>query len=129
MKASPLRRFVNTVLALLAGAAPTWVGINLATDFETGATKIGLGVVSALLGGGIAALLALTRFAPATPLGKALATLGEGVASGLSTLTFATLTFAEFERFAMVILVVVGQSLTAALITLITNAAPQEEPA
>jgi len=127
MKASPLRRFTMTFFALLAGAAPAWAAINLATDFQTGATKIGLGVLAALLGGGLAALLALTKMAPATPLGKALATFGQGIAAGLGTFTFAVLTFAEFERFGMVALTIAGQSFTAALITFFTNAAPQEK--
>ncbi len=129
MKASPLRRFVNTTLALLAGAVPTWVGINLVTDFEAGATKIGLGLLAAVLGGGLAALLALTKRAPQTPLGKALATLGQGLVSGLGTFAFAELTVVEFERFAAVASIVIGQAVTGALITLVTNSAPQEQPA
>ncbi len=129
MKSSPLARAVRTFVALLAAAAPTWVGVNLATDFQAGALKIGLGVVAALLGGVLAYLYALSPGPNATtPWGKAVATFLQGIAAGLGTFTFASLTFVEFERFGMVVLTVVGSSVTAALITLVTNAA-EDAPA
>lgn len=121
-KNTALARGVRTFVALLAGVVPTWVTINLVTDFQLGTTKIGLGVFAALLGGALSALAAL-RWAAATPAGKALATFIQGIVSGLGTFTLASLTFVEFQRFGMVVVTVVGASFTAALISLIQNMA------
>jgi hypothetical protein len=122
---SPLARGVRTFVALLAGASVGWVGINLATDFKTGATKIGLGVVGALLGGILAWLYALIPLGPnaTTPFGKAFATFLQGIVSGLGTFAFADITLADFQRFGLVTWTVVGASLSAAVITFLTNAA------
>ncbi len=127
-KTSPLARGIRTFVALLAAAAPTWVGVNLATDFQAGAIKIGLGVVAALLGGGVALVAAWRLTMPTTPIGKAIATFLEGIVAGIGTFTFAGLTFVEFERFGMVLVTVIGTSVTGALITLVTNAA-EDTPA
>lgn len=126
-KPNPGVRFVRTFVVLLAAAAPTWAGINLATDFSAGATKVGLGVLAAGLGGGLAALLALSALAPQTPLGKAGATLLEGIVSGLGTFSFASLTVVEFERFGMIVVTIVGSSFTAAVLTFLLALKGTEE--
>lgn len=120
-KTSPRARAIRTFIVLLAGAAPAWATVNLATDFKTGATKIGLSLVAALLGGGLAYLLALTDFVANTPLGRATSTFLQGVVSGLGTFGFAALTFAEFERFGVLALTVVGSAFTSGILALAAN--------
>jgi hypothetical protein len=88
-----LSRAVRTFAALMVGPLVAAAAINwFGGDAKLGSTKLTLAVIAAALAAASAYALAQSRYAPDTPLGRALATLLQGLGAGLATVVVADLT-------------------------------------
>lgn len=125
-KDSPRARFVRTLLASIAGYAASWASIDWFTNYRAGYTVVTLNLVAALLAGGIAYLNALRTTRPRDAVGKALYTLAQNLAPGLSTLVLADLTTTGLVNFGRSLVSTIIGAALAAVATLGLNAA--EDP-
>jgi hypothetical protein len=100
-KKTALSKGVRTFVFLLAGSAAGWAAIDLANDFKTGATIIGLSVIAALIGGIAAGLLSFTPLTGTNAITRAIATFLQGVGSWFATAVvtdFAVSTLIDFGK-------------------------------
>lgn len=123
---SPLARGIRTFAALMVGpltaaAAVNWFG----GDATLGATKLTLAIIAAVVAGVAAWAIAQSGRAPATPLGRAIATFLEGLAAGLATIGLTDLTGVAAIEFASTAGGVVLSAFLGALVSLAHAAATQ----
>ena len=88
---SPLAKFFRTFAASMVGVLGAAVVAAQASDFNAGLVALTIGVVAALLAGLVSALQAFAGRAPATPIGKGIATTLQFLAAGLATIVVADL--------------------------------------
>ena len=89
---SPFAKFLRTFAAGMVGVLGAVVIATQASDYHAGLVTLTIGVVASALAGLVSALQALAGKAPATPIGKGLATAAQFAAAGLATVAVADLT-------------------------------------